>query len=73
MLRPASRGRVQGRDLSGFYSRGSYEEGATMQCRVIPRSALLAILWVLGELLVSKLYLIFFQFPFLIFECVEDD
>ena len=31
MLRPASRGRVQGRDQSGFYSRGSYEQGATMQ------------------------------------------
>ena len=73
MLRPASRGRVQGRDPSGFYSRSSYEQGATMQCRVIPRSAVLAILWVLRELLVSKLYLIFFQFPFLIFECVEDD
>ena len=31
MLRPASRGRVQGWDQSGFYSRGSYERGATMQ------------------------------------------
>ena len=72
MLRPASRGRVQGRDQSGFYSRGSYEQGATMQ-DIMPPSAVLAILWVLGELLVSKNVFYFFQLPFLIFEYVEDN
>ena len=65
MLRPASRGRVQGRDPSGFYSRSSYEQGATMQCSF---SYFVGFKGTFGFK-----NCILFSILFFIFEYVEDD